>query len=495
MRKRKARTITIAVGSGALAAVIVAGLAGAAGAAPAALTRPADTGPRVFTKPGVHVLPQVKSATSPWTTAACQSQLNITCWDPNQIRAAYDENALLAKGVTGKGSTIVIVDSFGSPTIQNDLQVFDQAFGIPDPPSLKVVTPAGPPPAWDPNNSVMTGWGSETGLDVEYAHTIAPGANIVLVETPTAETQGVTGFPEIVQAEQAVLDHPAQYGITGKITVISQSFSATEEGFTGLDQIQPLRAPYLDAAQKGVSVVSDSGDFGATGTKLDESGLFTTPVTGWPATDPLVTSVGGTKITQDAASGRFSQVGWNDTFDVPLQQFWFGNAGPNPLASGGGVSEFFKAPAYQAGVAGTVASAIGTPGATNLTRAIPDISMSAACEGAVTLYLSYPGITPGWHLICGTSEATPLFAGIVAQAAQVAGHPLGLINPKLYSMLANHASGLVDVTSGDNTVSFTQGSPAQTFTVKGYSAGTGYDLMTGVGTLDAAKFVPELAGY
>ena len=186
MRKRKARTIAMTAGTGALAAITVTALATAAGAVTAGH---ADTGPRVLTKPGIHLLPQARAVASPWTTAECQSELHITCWDPNQIRAAYDEDSLLANGITGKDSTIVIVDSFGSPTIQNDLQMFDQAFGIPDPPSFKIITPAGPPPAWDPNNSVMTGWGGETGLDVEYAHTMAPGANIVLIETPTAETR------------------------------------------------------------------------------------------------------------------------------------------------------------------------------------------------------------------------------------------------------------------------------------------------------------------
>jgi subtilase family serine protease len=491
MRKRNARTIAVTAGTAALTAAIVAAMATAA---PAATTGHAGTGPLVLTKPGTYLLPQAKAVASPWTTAECRSQLKISCFDPNQIRAVYNEGPLLAQGITGTGSTIVIVDSFGSPTIQNDLQVFDKAFGYADPPSFKIITPAGAPPTWDPNNAVMTHWGAETGLDVEYAHTMAPGANIVLIETPDAETQGVTGFPSIVQSEQAVLDHPAQFGITGKVTVISQSFSATEEGFTGYAQLKPLRAAYLDAAQKGVSVVSATGDFGATSHNLDDSAFLTTPVTSWPATDPLVTAVGATQVKQDATTGAFSQVAWNDTFDEPLQKFWFGNAGPNPVASAGGVSEFFKLPAYQAGVAGTVASAIGKPGATDLPRAVPDISMSGACDGAITLYLSYPGITPGWHLVCGTSEATPLFAGVVAQAAQVAGHPLGLVNPKLYSMLAYHARGLVDVTSGNNTVSFIQGTPATTDTVQGYSAQPGYDLVTGVGTLNAAQFVPELAG-
>ena len=119
--------------------------------------------------------------------------------------------------------------------------------------------------------------------------------------------------------------------------------------------------------------------------------------------------------------------------------------------------------------------------------------MSAACDGAVTYYTSFPGSTPGWHLVCGTSEASPEFAGIVALADQVAGHPLGLINPALYALSAVHAPGLVDITSGNNTTAFTDAN-GNLVTVQGYSAGKGYDLASGVGTINAARFVPELAG-
>ena len=91
--------------------------------------------------------------------------------------------------------TRVIVDSFGSPTIRNDLKVFDQTFHYPAPPSLNVAWPAGQVPPHDPDDTDMVGWAGETTLDVEYAHTIAPGANILLVETPVSETEGVTGFP------------------------------------------------------------------------------------------------------------------------------------------------------------------------------------------------------------------------------------------------------------------------------------------------------------
>jgi subtilase family serine protease len=488
---RKARTIALTAGAGALSAAIVAAMATAAPAATTAAAKPAT--PAIHVKPGVKVLAQGKALSTPWTTALCEANLHIACWGPDQVRAAYNEAPLFKAGITGKGSTIVIVDSFGSPTIKNDLHVFDTQFGYPDPPSLKVITPAGPIPAWDPNNGDMTGWAGETTLDVEYAHTIAPGANIVLVETPDAETEGVTGFPNIVKSELAVLDHPERFGIKGKVTVISQSFGATEETFTSFKQLAPLRAAYIDAARKGVSVLASTGDDGAANAMLNGSDLYTTPVTAWPATDPLVTAVGGTQIKQNAA-GKYSQVVWNDTFDVPLQQAFTGTDGPNPFSTGGGVSEFFRRPAYQAGVARTIASAVGKNNDRALPRAVPDISMSGACDGAVTVYYSFPGGATGWHLVCGTSESAPLFSGIVALAAQVAHHSLGLVNPRLYALLARHAPGLVDVTSGNNTVAFAQGNPAQNFTVHGYSAKRGYDLASGVGTLNAALFVPELAG-
>jgi subtilase family serine protease len=175
-------------------------------------------------------------------------------------------------------------------------------------------------------------------------------------------------------------------------------------------------------------------------------------------------------------------VAWNDTYNVPVLRAFTGSSRPSPLATGGGVSEFFARPSYQNRVSGI----------TGRTRGVPDISLSGACNGAVTTYSSMPGTVAGWHLACGTSESSPLLAGIVALADQMAGHPLGLINPTLYALSAAHAPGLVDVTQGNNTVSFTQGGTR--YTVSGYPARSGYDLATGVGTINAAYFVPELAG-
>ena len=310
-----------------------------------------------------------------------------------------------------------------------------------------------------------------------------------------AETEGITGFPQIVQAELNVINHPRQYGITGKIDVISQSFGATEETFTSFSQLQSVRAAYVDAARHGITVLASTGDTGATSYEDDGATFYSSPVSNWPATDPLVTAVGGTQIQENPHGlNGYSQVVWNDTFNKNLLEAFTGSDVYTPFATSGGVSEFFQLPSYQDSVARTIAKATGTSHGP-LPRAVPDISMSGACNGAVDLYLTFPGVTPGWTLVCGTSEASPEFAGVVALASQVAGHSLGQINPRIYGLSAAGARGIVDVTSGNITVTFTQGTPAVTTTVQGYSAGKGYDLASGVGTINAEYFVPELAGY
>jgi subtilase family serine protease len=107
---------------------------------------------------------------------------------PAQVWAAYDLGPLLREGIDGKGQTIVVVEPFGSPTIRHDLAVFDQRFGLPAAPVLRVIQPAGAVPRYRPTETRASAAG-ETTLDVEWAHAMAPGANIVLVETPAAENE------------------------------------------------------------------------------------------------------------------------------------------------------------------------------------------------------------------------------------------------------------------------------------------------------------------
>ena len=426
--------------------------------------------------PGVtHIPPAGPAATTsgPPTTAECEAQYKVACYEPFQIQDAYNLAPLLSSGVDGKGQTIIIVDSYGSPTIGHDLEVFDQAFGLPAPPSLTVIQPAGPVPPYVANNK-REGWAGETTLDVEYSHVMAPDASILLVETPKSENEGTSGFPQIETAEKYVIDHH----LGG---VISQSFSATEESFPTAQSLLALRGAYVDAAQNDVTVLAASGDSGAADVGRDGSTYYFHPVTSWPDSDPLVTGVGGTQLhLNDAGTRTAPDNVWNDTYNVATNEYIEGNAGPNPLAGGGGKSIIFSRPTFQ----DSVASVVGNQ------RGVPDISMSAACNGAVDVYQGFPGQV-GWFPTCGTSEATPLFAGVVALADQVAGHPIGDINPSLYDMMAKGAPGIVDVTAGNNTVGFTQGGSMHT--VVGFPAMKGYDLASGIGTLNAAFFVPELA--
>jgi subtilase family serine protease len=403
----------------------------------------------------------------PPTTAICQALLGISCYRPSQLRAAYNLDGLYSHGLDGTGRTIVIVDSFGSPTIAHDLQVFDQTFGLPDPPSLETIAPAGAIPPFDASNPDMVGWAQETTLDVEWSHAIAPGARILVVATPVAETEGITGFPEMMAAENYVINHNLG-------DVISQSFGATEETFAHpKTDIAGLRSAFHNAARHHVTVLASSGDAGSTDALPDTSCCYPFAVNSWPSSDPLVTSIGGTQLHLDAAGNRLApdQV-WNDGFG----------------AGGGGLSKVFGRPEFQDGVERVVGDARGTP----------DLSLSAAVDGGAIVYYSFIRPTSPWHIFGGTSESSPLFAGIVAIADQAAGHRLGNLNATLYELAGeHHNSGIVDIKIGDNSFTFCSaacGTPQKVnVTVPGFPATTGYDLSSGLGTVDGQALVRALA--
>jgi subtilase family serine protease len=447
MALRHSRWLAMAgvVAAGAMS-VVAASTAGsvAASAAPAHTVAPV---------PFYDTLLQGRVLATPPTTADCLAQLKIHCYNPAQLTKAYDLAPLHRLGIDGRGKTIVIVDSFGSPTIKHDLQTFDQVFGLPDPPKFTIRQDAGPVPPFDPTNGDMAGWAGETTLDVEWAHVFAPGANILLEETPVSETEGVTGFPEIVKAENFVINHHLG-------DVITQSFGATEQTFPSRRSLLDLRSAFINADRHHVTVLASSGDSGATDAMSDGQTLFSFPVNSWPSSDPLVTSIGGTMLDLDADGNHLApDVVWNDGFG----------------ATGGGLSSVFRRPDFQNGVRDVVGHRRGTP----------DIALSAAVDGAVITFESFNPNRVGFGLVGGTSEASPEFSGVVAMADQLAHHDLGNINSRLYRLGAVHSklTGLVDVTQGNNSFAG----------VTGFTAGRGYDLASGNGTIDAARFVPALA--
>lgn len=465
---------------------------------------PARTASPLF-HPTVSDYAQVSASETPPTEAQCFS-VGRRCFTPQSTRAAYDVNPLYAQGFDGSGMTIAIVDAYGSDTMAHDLHVYDQAFGLPSMCGEEAVTcTAGMPwfrefhfqgsPATkaQPGNGThqedKSAWALEVSLDVETAHAMAPGANILLVTTPTAETLGVQGFPTMMNAEQYVVDHHMA-------NVISQSFASAEEAFGSPQALQNLRHAYVSAANNGITVLGSTGDSGTANVKKTPVGgpnpeqLIPHPSVQWPASDPLVTAVGGTYLCTDPTNTTTRVV---DSVDPPARcQANPGQAEVGWIDSGGGYSSIFSRPSYQ-----DVLPAGSTP-IPSSSRGIPDIALQASATTGALVYLSLPpdgqsglicGSAPcstGWYDIGGTSLSCPQWAGLVAIADQMNGGGLGLINPALYKVAADpakYAADYYDVTAGNNqTVA----------SVPGYSATPGWDPVTGLGTPNAAMLLPAL---
>lgn len=406
-----------------------------------------------------------RDSNQPPTDAFCRANFGAPCYSPQEIRTAYGMNGLINSGMVGAGETIVIIDSYGSPTIAADLAAFDAGFGIPDPPSFKVMSPLGTVP-WNPTlYPDQPTWAAETTLDVEWAHAMAPGASIVLMTSPVDETEGVQGMPEFLELEKYALDHHL-----GKI--ITQSWGATENtlfrdtaGPGGPQVIADFLAFQRRAAGEHVTVLASAGDDGTSNAETNGTTFYPFPTVGFPASSPFVTAVGGTILTTDTSGNYQSETVWND---------------PGCCAGGGGISQLFKAPDYQQdSLSRGVRQELGGM------RGIPDISYNADCNNAILIYLSYfgPG-SAGWYTICGTSEGSPQWAGIVADLNQYAGKPLGFLNPALYAAGGRgHFDRFGrDITVGNNALLDVPGAVAP-----GYSAAPGWDLASGWGSPNFAK--------
>jgi subtilase family serine protease len=280
-------------------------------------------------------------------------------------------------------------------------------------------------------------------MDVEAAHVMAPGAAILLVEMPSL-TDLAKAMVYVIQNHLA--------------SVMSISAGDAEASFPSL---RPFHRAILDAGRPGslVTMVAAAGDIGATDLKPDGT-LYRTLQVGWPASDPLMVAVGGTRLGQQPPSAPVAPAtSWPD--------------------SNGGRSTVFARPPWQRAVAGVAGR----------WRAVPDISLDASAASSLEMYTmaSSVGAKPGydWSISYGASLAAPLFAGVVALAGQAAGRPLGPINPLLYQLAAQHDPGIIDVQGPGNTFRY------RGTTVRGFPAGPGYDL-TGLGTIDAARLVPDL---
>jgi len=399
-----------------------------------------------------------KQATAP-TDVLCRAIIGVPCYSPQEMHNAYDLTPVLNAGFVGKGQTIVIIDSFGSPTAEADLKQFDADYGLPDPPSFRIISPLGTIP-FNPNNSDQVGWAFETSLDVQWAHAMAPGANIVLLTSPVSETEGVQGMPEFLKLEKYALDHHL-----GKI--ISQSWGATENTlFTpgGRKVLSEFEAFYEKAAFAGVTVLASAGDSGSANVDVNLN-PYPFPTVIYPASSPWVTAVGGTSLYADTNGNYQSETVWNDGIGS---------------ATGGGVSQTFSEPLYQRLLPSADQKLL------NGHRAIPDIAYNADPNTPVPVFVGFLPGQVGYYLFGGTSEGSPQWAGLIADANQYAGHPLGFLNPALYLLGAskNEAAEVFhDITSGNNA------QPP----VPGYDAAPGWDAVSGWGSPIAQPLIQHLA--
>jgi subtilase family serine protease len=416
--------------AGLAAAVLVAGLATAPALVPAAAAPPPSPGSQHKTQLN-QLAHRVGEGKTPADRAALMSQATGAL--PREVKA-YGVQALWNKGITGRNTSVATIVSFGDPNIKAVIDAYDAAHGLP-PADVETLTPAGPLPTCNDQTAPTNGcrdWIGETDLDVMMIHVMAPQAKIIVAATPVNETQGMVGLPEMMTA----IDYLVKKKL---VQVISMSLSTTEDTFTPISAMKTLDPTFRRALAAGVPVVAATGDCGATNNTVNSAyqcqDVYPFRTAGWPASDPLVTAIGGTVLHLDSTGAR-------TTPDTVWPE------------SGGGLSKVYKRPAFQAGVKKII-------GANQ--RSIPDISM----EG-----------------ISGTSQATPLFAGILALATQANhGKPLGDLNRKLYALGPKGLkAGIVDVTTGNNTYG----------DVEGFAATQGFDIVSGWGTVDAATFVPAL---
>jgi len=433
------------------------------------------------------------------------------CYTAQQIRAAYGVSGIRNKGA---GQTIVLVDSYGSPTAAQDLQYFHDTFfpSLPDP-NFTQVFPDGKP---DYKNIAKgngqsgpiaaANWSGEATLDIEWSYAIAPKAHIVLLALPPAETEGVQGFPNMFRAMKAAIEkYPAG-------TVFSQSFGVTEQTFGGAAKTQAAAFDrvYKLAAAKGDTMLASSGDEGTTNVSKQHRDTvnYPYPTVGWPSSSPWVTSVGGTQL----------QYGWtwSPTSDTPFladgsnnpDYFAYTDGGNTeavwneswlPAATGGGPSTIYSRPSWQ----DSVATIIGSD-----SRGAPDLSWNAAVNGGVLVWITaYPNYQrAGWHVYGGTSASSPQVAGLIALANEQqrkAGEPsLGLLNPLLYSVGSGAAfRDIVPVTEGTAASGVLDDNELWTYNadgsvspdgIPGWPTLRGWDMTTGFGSPRAAAFVAAL---
>ncbi len=355
-------------------------------------------------------------------------------YQPSDVQTAYNLTPLYQAHLDGRGTTIAIVDAYGSTTIANDVQVFSAAMGLP-PADLTII---GTPTESNFSTDANAGWATETTLDVEWVHAVAPGAKILLVVAPTNSYSDL--FAGIITAAS-----------TRGVVAISNSWSGFDTAYFGVaaeaELYQPLDAVLQAIGAAGISVNFSTGDFGDNSKQL--GGLYTS--TGWPASSPYATGVGGVSVALDANHHIAWQTSWGTELTEIADKVALGSppidaAGPGPFPEGfdaggtGGMSDTYPKPSWQVGVRGD-------------RRGTPDISWVAdPYTGVEIIYTTDSMGDLGIEVVGGTSVACPMFSALWGIANQHAHRRLGQAAPRLYRLPASSGAitDVVNVSSPSN---------------------------------------------
>ena len=420
-------------------------------------------------------------------------------YKPSEMQTAYGLKPLYGQGLDGTGETVVIVDAYGSDTIAQDAEIFSQLYGLPDITSQNFSVVRAPGLQNNPKG-VQRGWDVETTLDVEWAHAMAPGANIALV----------------VATDRASLDEAINYAVVHHLgNTISNSWSSIE-GFGNPRTLDRVNRILEMAAAQGIDVNFASGD---RGDEFQRVGFLSVD---FPASSPFATGIGGTSLALNSDNSILFQTGWGNNLTriantisqgstpvVPPINFGF-NGG-----AGGGSSLTFAKPGFQSSL----------PGAARL---VPDVSMLADPFTGAEVIESF-GNQTFVLVVGGTSLATPMFSGLMSIATQKNGHvgfgqaaallynlPAGAVNDVAPFDSPNNVTGTITTPSGTINLTADQLAGPLQNTTQYYSAlynspfstrwfvltfGTdsslvvtpGWDNVTGVGTPNGQAFVNALA--
>jgi subtilase family serine protease len=400
----------------------------------------------------------------------CQVGLSVgQCYDPYQMRHAYGIDTLISAGFDGTGHTIVIVDAFQNPNLVSQIATYNAFYGLP-PTNLTQIAPDGLTP-FVPGDDNMTGWAEEISLDVEWAHNIAPGANIVLVLAKTNQDA------DILSA--------LTYAVNNNLgDVISMSFGENES-CVDPDILAAYHDLFVAATQKGITLFASSGDQGAAQQTCD--GTSWVQAASHPASDPLAIAVGGTELR--AADFCLPQLGCDPT-GKPSPGTWLSeivwNEGPTgdfsnifgaTEATGGGFSVLFDEPPWQKST---------LPGGKQ--RGVPDVAYNGAILHGVLTYLDIPavpaGSLTGFFRFGGTSCGAPQWSALLAIANQKNGGRLGFLSKAIYNIgkvSSTSQASFHDITSGNNSaVEFDSNN--HEVDIAGFMARAGWDATTGFGS-------------